>query len=137
MVGPLRNLKHEHFAQLIAGGETVGNAYHLAGYSDKGAPQSGARLLRDAKIGARVEQLRTAVANRGAEKASVDRARVLCRLDELSREAQQNKQFNASIRAEELLGKELGMFRDKLDISGSIDIANLIVAGHRRAREGR
>src|SRR5215467_4864524 len=78
----LKNPKHEHFAQLIASGESPTKSYALAGYSDKGAAQSANRLLKDAKIRARISELQAAVSERAVEKAAVDRAWVLARLKE-------------------------------------------------------
>ena len=78
----LNNPKHEHFAQLIAAGESATNAYSLTGYSENGAAQSANRLLKDAKVRERVSELQEAVAERAVEKAALDRAWVLDRLRE-------------------------------------------------------
>jgi len=53
----LGNSRHEHFAQAIAKGTSPSKAYVLAGYSEKGAQQSGARLLLNAVICSRVSEL--------------------------------------------------------------------------------
>ncbi|HEV1288450.1 MAG TPA: hypothetical protein VNU44_24200 [Bryobacteraceae bacterium] len=50
------------------------------------------------------------------KKTQFDRARVLDRLDDLSRKAEERGQFSAAIRAEELIGKEHGMFVDQSKI---------------------
>ena len=53
----LGNARHEHFAQAIAKGTSASKAYVLAGYSEKGAQQSSARLLLNAVICSRVSEL--------------------------------------------------------------------------------
>ena len=50
--------KHEHFAQLIAGGHTAGQAYVAAYGEAKGAAQSAFRLLKNAQIQGRIAELR-------------------------------------------------------------------------------
>jgi hypothetical protein len=54
----LENNRHEHFAQAIAKGVSATKAYVLAGYSEKGAQQSSARLLLNAVVCSRVSELR-------------------------------------------------------------------------------
>jgi hypothetical protein len=50
---PLTNGKYEHFAHLVAKGESLAKAYVLCGYSKNGALQSGNRLLRKPDVAAR------------------------------------------------------------------------------------
>ena len=128
--GVLANAKHEHFAQLIAGGETPTKAYILAGYSEKGAHSAGARLFQRPEICARIAHLQAAVKERALEKAAVDKAWVLTRLREnversmqivpvRDRKGKETGWFKyegmTANRALELLGKELGMFHDSID----------------------
>ena len=87
----LTNPKHEHFAQLVAAGQSPTKAYALAGYSEKGAAHSANRLLKDSKVSARVSGLREAVAERAVEKAALDRAWVLAQLRENVERAMQAK----------------------------------------------
>jgi hypothetical protein len=60
----LSNRKHEQFALAIAKGATMAEAYTSAGYSECGAKQSAARLLRNANIRARVAQIQSEVSAR-------------------------------------------------------------------------
>lgn len=123
---PLTNNKHEHFAHLVMKGESPARAYVLCGYSDKGAVQSGNRLLRKPVVAARVEELKAAVSERQIEKMAVDRAWVMEKLIENVRRAMQGEpvkdregnptglyvyQGGVANKALELLGKELGMFQ--------------------------
>jgi hypothetical protein len=55
------------------------------------------------------------------QNAEFDRRRVLSRLDKLSQAAEARGQFSAAIRAEELIGKEYGMFVDRTQMVGADD----------------
>lgn len=138
----LTNRRHEHFAQLVAKGEKPGRAYVTAGYSEAGADQSAARLLRKAEVCSRVAELREAVEKpsreRAIEKAAVDKAWVLSNLvkvvsmgmatepirDDEGNETGELKATNlpAANKALELVGKELGMFVDRKEVrTGALD----------------
>jgi hypothetical protein len=69
MAGPLKNARHEKFAQELAKGTAQSEAYKRAGYSAEGnvAEAAASRLLRDVKISARVAELK----ERAAERAVV------------------------------------------------------------------
>jgi hypothetical protein len=65
--------------------------------------------------------------------------RVQRRLDEISHEAQRARQFGPAVRAEELLGKSVGLFIDRsILLSGTMNdghIAALIEIAKRRQQE--
>jgi phage terminase small subunit len=124
----LRNPRNEHFACLVASGEAPTRAYVLAGYSPNGAGASSLRLLRNDQVCARIAELKSEIAERS--NAPVDRAWVLGKLKTVVERCMQAEpacdamgtetgvfQFQASDanRALELLGRELGMFRDQSD----------------------
>lgn len=141
MSGILKNARHEHFAQLVAGGKTPPQAYILSGYSKAGAAQSANRLLKNADVALRVEQLRKAIEEpareRAIEKAAADKAWVLSHLMENVRMAkaaepvldhegkptgEYRQNLAAANKALELIGKELGMFVDRRDVrTGPLD----------------
>jgi Terminase small subunit len=56
-VAELSNAKHEQFAQGVAKGLSATLAYTSAGYSAAGASQSARRLLRNAQVCARVQEI--------------------------------------------------------------------------------
>ena len=128
----------------MASGRKPAEAYELTGYSEKGAAQSAARLLRDPPMRARVSELQAAAAERVIEKTALDRAWVLTRLRENVDRSMQaiavvdsegtptgayQYQPMAANKGLELIGKELGMFKERIEHSGPlgapIEIASL------------
>jgi phage terminase small subunit len=69
MPGPLKNARHERFAQELAKGSSQDKAYELAGFTSRGAGAraNASRLLTDDNISARVLELKA----RAAEKTVV------------------------------------------------------------------
>src|SRR5664279_2336855 len=136
----LSNPRHEHFASLVAAGETPTRAYLSAGYSPKGAATSALRLRKNTEICARIAELSTAVAERSVERAAVDRAWVLAHLKENVARAMQaipvkdaegnvigDYKWEGAVanRGLELIGKELGMFRERVDMKLEADVNNV------------
>lgn len=143
-LAPLKNAKHEHFAQLVANGEPAARAYEIAGYSGKGAKQSAARLLTAADICDRVAHLRSIkvekvqqVTAAVVEKAGLSKEWVISQLMEnVSMAKQAEPVFDkkgqptgeyaqnlaAANKALELLGKEVGMFVERKEVrTGPLD----------------
>lgn len=130
----LHNDKHEKFVQELVKGKGQGEAYLAAGYTAKSvavASAAATRLLKDARISARLNELRDLTKVRAIETASLSRAWVLEKLvenvnraleAEPVRDAEGNPigdyKYNGNVanRALELLGKEIGMFIDKKEI---------------------
>src|SRR5712692_9508683 len=56
-ISVLRNPRHEQFAQLVATGNPPAEAYVWIGFSKAGAAASATRLLRNAPVRDRVEEL--------------------------------------------------------------------------------
>lgn len=147
---PSSNPKHEHFAQLIARGETPAEAYARSGYSQRGASQSGNRLRRNPNVAARIEELTTSGGERHAEQITIDSAWVTARLIQNAERAmeveairdrasnptgQYTYQGAAANKALELLGKQLGMFQlENVEAGRSDDeVAESIQRGMERA----
>ena len=114
---PLKNSRHEAFAQAIMKGMPATRAYVAAGYSDH--PQNAKRLTQDKQIAARVAALQRAA----VEAAVVDKAYVMRSLYELAQTSLGKKAVlvkgklvafrqdgPTATRCLELLGRELGMF---------------------------
>lgn len=143
-MGPLKNAKHEHFAQLVSNGESATRAYVLAGYSEKGARQSAHALLTKPDVSDRVQELRQEKERQhkravGAvvQEAAVDKAWVIAQLVENVKMAKQavpvtdregnptgeyQQNLSAANKALELIGKELAMFVDRKEVrTGELD----------------
>lgn len=136
-LGILANVKHEHFAHLVAKGVNPTESYVQAGYSKNGAQQSAARLLLKAVITERIEQIRANITAMATQKTGVDKAWVLAQLvgnvniakaaePVLDHEGKPTGEYKANIsaanRALELIGKEFGMFVDRKEIrTGDLD----------------
>lgn len=127
----LENARHEHFAHLVAQGENATQAYINAGYSKNGATASAARLLTNANVISRIEQIKANISKLATEKSAISKSWVIDQLVEvvamgkalepvidkdggITGELKQN--LPAANKALELLGKELGMFVDRKEV---------------------
>ena len=99
---------------LISG--NAADAARKAGYSDRVARSLGQRLLTDEypNVKAAIE---AAQAERSKRKM-VDADKVLDRLEHLSKKAEEAGEYAPAIKATELIGKHIGMFVHKLEVSG-------------------
>lgn len=82
----LDNHKHELFAQGVAKGKTQTQAYIDAGYSENGADVSASRLLGDARVQGRVDELLQKAANKTVltiERLTLDLLRIAGKGEEL------------------------------------------------------
>lgn len=141
--------KHEQVAQLVAGGADGRNAYVSVYGACKGAAQSASRLLKNAKVRARVSELQREMAAAACKKAGLSREWVLDRLKKnvewcgelmnAPAEPDGTRRFagNVLTRTLELIGREYGMFKTQLEVSGSVDLAARLAAGRQRVREAR
>lgn len=144
--------KHEKFCIGIAEGMTAEKAYIEAGYSRKGAAQSASRLLRNAEIQARINVLRNAMAERAIRRTTLTRAYVINCLMTIVEQCMQQEPIRdkdgthlgyvpynptAAIRALELLGKELGLFKGLPERSKALEPMTLEEMERREAEIGR
>ncbi len=120
-MGVLSRPQHEAFAQLIANGSTIIDAYEKSGYPRNRSNASRLRLRE--RISARIDELvaqRTASAERealsAAEKAGVDAYWVMRNLRRNAVMAARRGDTAAANRAVELIGKHLNMFVDRKEI---------------------
>ena len=112
MKGPLTNTRHERFANLVAGGMQLGLAYASAGFKGKGTAQSASRLVKKAPIAKRIAELQNIASTSAVTRASIDREWVISGLRNTAETA---KSESSRVRAYELIGKAIGMFRDQSD----------------------
>ena len=138
----LRNPRHERFCLLVVDGERIQEAYRRAFATKNRTPvavkRSAERLSSDPRVRARIEELkaeRAAIASRGFEEAikitGLNKAAVMLTLWENAQKAMQKQEVtdrhgnvlyykyepNAVNRACELLGKEMGMFIDRPELT--------------------
>lgn len=101
----------EEYAQNLNGAE----AARKAGYSPKTAKNIASENLAKPHLKAAAE------AQIAALRVKITPERVQRRLDEISTEAQSSGQFGPAVRAEELLGKSIGMWIDQsVTLSGAL-----------------
>jgi phage terminase small subunit len=144
MAGPLKNTRHEKFAQALAAGETADAAYTLAGFK----PNRGnaTRLKLNESIFDRVQEIKGAVAEKIVEKVAIDAAWVLQKAAELHTKALEEKQLSVAKGALDIIGKHVDVqaFRENLHHSGLIEYRDLSdeeiaarIAAHENERSGR
>lgn len=127
----LSNLKRERFAQFVARDVKPRDAYVQAGYVDH--PKNPGRLVLTAEVAERIEWLRSQI----NIIETVDETWVRGRLVRLVRLAMATTiddygqevlsptgSLSSANRALELLGKDLGMFKERVELGGKVQIAN-------------
>jgi hypothetical protein len=109
--------KQAHFARCVASGMSQAAAYREAYDCDENSKaetqqQEASRLARNPHIAARIEAL-IRERERGVIASAVsDRERVLRRLRELLENAEGTPAEQVALRAADLLGKSIGLYRD-------------------------
>jgi phage terminase small subunit len=146
---PLRNAKREKFAQLIAAGVSQGKAYVQAGYSPNGADEAAYKLIRVAQVRTRISAIQRQITQKTIQNTALDRAWVLASLKENADRAMQAEpvldskgrptgeyQWNGNVanRALELIGKELGMFKEQIEVADVTKRLEALQQGRERAR---
>jgi hypothetical protein len=120
----------KHFAHL----PNASAAARAAGYRDgPGLKVTASRMLTKANVKAALAKAEVEIAEQ------ITPGRVQRRLDEISHASQEAGQFGPAVRAEELLGKSVGMFIDRsLQLSGQLNdshIAALLELARKRQAE--
>ena len=127
------SIKQQLFVQAYADLGNAAGAARKAGYRPKAAKEMGYENLTKPHVRAAVDREMARVAFK------ITPLRVQQRLDEISHEAQASGQFGPAVRAEELLGKSIGMFIDRsLQLTGQMNdshIAALLELARKRQAE--
>ncbi|MCH8111257.1 MAG: hypothetical protein IH905_04775 [Proteobacteria bacterium] len=111
----LENPRHERFALGLFEGKSAGKAYQNAGYK----PNRGnaIRLKANESIKARLAELQA----EAAKQAGVTKEEVYSLLRNSYEAALAANQHGPAVRAAELLGKDVGMFKDRV----SVEVSNM------------
>jgi hypothetical protein len=103
MAGPLKNARHERFAQELAKGKSQADAYAAAKY--RPSEPNASRLTRNDKVKARVAELQ----GKAATKAATTAADIAAELDEARELAKELKQVAPMVAATMGKAKVLGL----------------------------
>lgn len=109
------NDKQRAFAVEYVKDRNATQAAIRAGYSAKTAYSQAHELLKKPEIQSLIKELEDAAADRAA--ITVDK--IVARLNKIAEDP--GAKDSDRIRADELLGKYLGMFTEKVKLSGSVD----------------
>lgn len=126
MAGPLKNARHERFAQELAKGSSAAEAYAAAGY----APNDGnsIRLKGNERVAARVAE----IVGRGAARAEVTVAEVLAELKKIGfsdiRKAVRWRSNVLATRIDEETGDHEDFFTTNVDLVDSEEIDDATAA---------
>jgi hypothetical protein len=114
-MGPLKNTKHETFVLGVFDGKPGRQAYRDAGYQceDAAADVGASRLLKSAKVAARLAELQAKV----AAKVVLSKSVVIENVHRLANLAEAKEQLGVSKGCWELLGKEFGAFKEHRKIT--------------------
>ena len=141
----LKNAKHELFCQAIVEGKGIAESYRLAGFKAEDSYACGSRLSRKVNVVARIAEMQAnqeaAIAAKVGiskayiiEKLQVNLSRALQEVAVLDNEGQPTGEYryegNVANKSLELMGKELGMFSDKLKVSGDESKPLTVVVRH-------
>ncbi len=142
----LANHRHEIFAQGISQGLPQYQAYLNAGYTTGSQVSSSAsRLARHASIIKRIKELQASAAEIAVRSVGIDKGWVLQQLHANAVRCMDVDDYKPvpAIRALELIGKELGMFVDRVETLQSIsdlraeDLERLLADVDRRLADRR
>lgn len=121
---PLKNERHEKFCQeLLASPEfSIKEAGEAAGYKHR---QNSWDAYKLPQVQERIEYLKAM----RMEELGIDQYFVAKNLKDIAKKALEEGEYSPAIKANELLGKHMGMFSDKVEHkhSGSVDLSLRVV----------
>lgn len=108
------SLKERRFVdEYLVDGNATRSAI-AAGYAQKQAAKTGSEMLRKPRIRVLLEAARL----EQQQRTQITADRVFTDLYRIAEKAEKAGEFPAATRALELVGKHLGMFRDKVELTG-------------------
>ncbi len=114
----LKNARHEKYAQARVSGKSIRDAYVMAGFKTNAGNAS--RLNEREDVKARIAEM----VQEAASLIVVDRAWITQKLVENLLGALTEADRSPANRALELLGKDFGMFKERIELGGHIQVAN-------------
>lgn len=94
-----------------------------AGYSPKNADRIAHQLLKETPVVASAVQV---AMDERSKQTKIDANTVLKNIERIAGKAEDTADFGAALKANELLGKHLKLFTDKIEHSGSVTLEKLI-----------
>jgi hypothetical protein len=113
MAGPLKNTRHEAFAQALAKGSTVDAAYTEAGY--KPNRKNASRLKTNEGIQKRVADLQACIAGETIKAAALTDADFIARLIREADHYGEGSSHGARVQAIKLIGDYLGLLKQRIE----------------------
>lgn len=101
-----------------------------AGYSKRSAARIAVELLNKNHVAQAVQEAQNARAAQ-SQRTAQD---VLRDIQEVTRDARQSGQFKIALRGLELEGKHLGMFTERVEMSGALNLSAIIEEARSRVR---
>jgi hypothetical protein len=124
--------QQEAFAVLVAKGKcTATDAAIRCGYSAKSADSIAAQLKANPKVANRIKDIQ----GKAARRAEQSVAGVLEMLGDTHERAMEIDDLSAANKATELLGKQLGMFVNKVEVDVELSLADMINAARAKIDE--
>ena len=113
--------------EYVRTGKRTDSYQKVYGCTFSAAKGSAGKMLQKPHVASYVDELRGTVQDI-AQDIVVDKKKVLGNLNELRLVGLQEKQLGPAVRATELMGKEIGMFRDKVDHIHTVSDEALVLA---------
>ena len=121
----LLNPKREKFAQFVAAGKSLTEAYRLAGYADNGSNAS--TLSRQEDIAARIKQIE----GYAAAAASCTKERIVSELMKMAFAEVEPIKDSTKAKALETLAKIGGLTSERVNVDVSISLLELVNASYK------
>jgi len=133
---PKLTLQQQNFLLCyFSNGKNASEAYRIAYNTEAKAKtvwENASKLLKNTKVAPWVEYYETNQQETITEELNYSAKQAFIELEELkrfsleSRDKQGNPNVNAAIKTVELKGKLAGLFKDKVEVSGGMSLANIL-----------
>ena len=121
--------RHKVFADAIIAGKSITDAAIEAKFSEKTAASQGSRLLKNVKVAHYIQQAKAEVTERVIETSIVTKEKVLASIDQILLLALADKKYSAALKAAELQGKAIGIWKD-VTVTAQVTLEDLLAKSH-------